>query len=122
MKIDLIFYFAYIGFALWYWCGFTVGKKVEKRKQFNNQDFNNEGNKDCYTAKGKELIFLSNIQRDGSGTESVANVDMKHLNETVFKISCLSITNRTYIASEFNSYVVRYKECKIKDNFKKIKQ
>jgi hypothetical protein len=96
MEIDLIFYFAYIGYALWYWCGFTVGKNVEKRKQFNNQDFNNEENKYCYTAKGKELIFITNIQRDGSGTKSLANVDMKHLNETVFKISCLSITNRTY--------------------------
>ena len=70
-------------------------------------------------AKGKEFIFISNIKRDGSGTSSLENEDMKHLDETLFNINCLSITNRTYIASEFNSYVVKYKDCKVQEFFSK---
>lgn len=61
------------------------------------------------TAFGRELIFVSTILRDGSGTASLKDTNMKHLDNTLFKINCLSITNRTYIASEFNSYVVRFK-------------
>lgn len=59
--------------------------------------------------KGKELNFISWIKRDGSGTEDVSTSDMTHLDDTTFKINCLSITNKTYIASEFNSYVVKLK-------------
>jgi hypothetical protein len=116
MTTEDVFYFAYVGFALWYWCGYTVGKKVEKRREANKKTPNKEPNNDSYKAKGKELIFISNITRDGSGTSFLEETDMKHLDETVFNINCLSITNRTYIASEFNSYVVRYKDCKIKEN------
>ena len=118
---DYIFYFAYVGFALWYWCGYTVGKKVERRRNINSLKPQQEFKKNQYTAKGKELIFISTISRDGNRTSSLKDIDMKHLNETEFNINCLSITNRTYIASEFNSYVVRCKDCKIKENFKNVK-
>jgi hypothetical protein len=57
---------------------------------------------------GKELIFISVIRRDGSGTDPVK--DAKHLDNTNFTITCLSITKGTYIASEFNSYVVKFKK------------
>jgi len=58
-------------------------------------------------AKGSVLIFISSIKRDGSGVSDVSNTSMSHLNNTVFKLNTLSLTNKTYIASEFNSYVVR---------------
>lgn len=60
--------------------------------------------------KGKELLFISRIFRDGSGVEVIKEQDhMMHVNDTVFNLNCLSITNGTYIASEFNSYVVKLK-------------
>lgn len=62
-------------------------------------------------AKGEELIFISRILRDGTGVEMIEDQDlMMHVRETVFNLNCLSLTQKTYIASEFNSYVVRKKE------------
>jgi hypothetical protein len=62
-------------------------------------------------AKGGELIFISRILRDGTGVEMIEDQDlMMHVRETVFNLSSLSLTQKTYIASEFNSYVVRKKE------------
>ena len=63
-----------------------------------------------YEAKGSELIFISWIKRDGSGTDDVSKVDMAHLNDSVFNLNSLSLTHETYIASEFNSYVVKLKK------------
>jgi hypothetical protein len=63
------------------------------------------------TANGEELIFISRILRDGTGVETIEDQDlMMHVRETVFNLSSLSLTQKTYIASEFNSYVVRKKE------------
>ena len=59
--------------------------------------------------KGKNLIFISRINRDGSGTIDVSNQDMSNLNESTFTIICLSITLKTFIAGEFNSYIVKMK-------------
>ena len=56
---------------------------------------------------GSELEFISRIKRDGSGT--VVDDDYSHLTKTKFRMSCLSITYGTWIASEFNSYVVKLK-------------
>lgn len=63
-------------------------------------------------AKGKELIFISRIRRDGSGVEMVEEqVVVSDLSENeTFEINRLSITQGTYIASGFNSYVVKFKE------------
>jgi hypothetical protein len=64
----------------------------------------------------KDLIFISRIKRDGSGTKKVFKKDIKHLTENMFakedeyELNCLSITEGTYIASGFNSYVVKLKE------------
>ena len=62
-----------------------------------------------FEAKGKNLEFISCIKRDGSGTVPVDSVS-KDLDRTNFKLTCLSITNGTFIASEFNSYVVKIKK------------
>ncbi len=64
----------------------------------------------------KELEFISRIKRDGSGTEKVTKSMLKNMLESPFskddkfKINCLSLSNRTYIASGFNSFVVKIKE------------
>jgi phosphopantetheinyl transferase (holo-ACP synthase) len=62
-------------------------------------------------AQGKDLIFISRILRDGSGTEPV---DMDMSNQFIanekYKLIRLSISHDTYIASAFNSYVVKIKE------------
>lgn len=59
---------------------------------------------------GSELIFISRIKRDGSGVEKVEQPDPdSFLGKTNFNMNSLSITNGTYIACEFNSYVVKIK-------------
>ena len=60
--------------------------------------------------KGNKLYFISVIKRDGSGIVNVEERDNSHLDNESFKISNLSITKGTYIASGFNSYVVKKKE------------
>jgi len=69
---------------------------------------------------GSELEFISRIKRDGSGT--VVDEDYSHLNKTKFRMSCLSLTLGTYIASEFNSYVVKIKPNSSNEADKQIKQ
>lgn len=68
-------------------------------------------NKECSCCaekiQGKKLIFISRIQRDGSGTTPVT--DTKYMDDECFVVRCLSITNGTYIACSFNSFVVKKK-------------
>lgn len=65
--------------------------------------------------KAHELIFISQIKRDGSGTKKVFKKDVKFLTtnkyamKDEFEINRLSISESTYIASGFNSYVVKLK-------------
>lgn len=59
--------------------------------------------------KGNELTFISRIIRDGSGVIDVSQDDLSHLDNVEFILNPLSITNKTFIACEFNSYVVRLK-------------
>lgn len=65
----------------------------------------------CYKHEmfGKDLIFISNIKRDGSGTVDVSKEKMSHLDNDEFHVACLSMTQNTYIAHGFNSYVVKLK-------------
>ena len=58
---------------------------------------------------GKELEFISWIKRDGSGTKMVKKKLIEIMQEDTFKVNCLSITEKTFIASGFNSFVVRLK-------------
>ena len=57
--------------------------------------------------KGKKLIFISVIKRDGSGTTNIEDRNNSYLDEESFKINTLSLSNETFIASAFNSYVVK---------------
>jgi hypothetical protein len=58
---------------------------------------------------GKELEFISLIKRDGSGTKMVKKKLIELMQEDTFKVNCLSLTEKTFIASGFNSFVVRMK-------------
>ena len=60
------------------------------------------------TKKGKDLIFVGEINRDGSGIRPMG--DVSFLNETNFRLHRLSISKKTYIAINFNAYVVRLKQ------------
>lgn len=57
---------------------------------------------------GHELKFISQIKRDGTGVIDLANVDMSFFDNDKFKINSLSVTNKTYIACGFNSFVVQF--------------
>jgi len=63
--------------------------------------------------EAKHLTFISQIKRDGTGTDILTSVQNEELqNDTIdkwYEINSLSITNKTYIASGFNSYVVKLK-------------
>jgi hypothetical protein len=58
---------------------------------------------------GSELEFVSWIHRDGSDVTPMEGKDVSALAKESFRVRCLSISQRTYIASGFNSYVVRMK-------------
>jgi len=66
--------------------------------------------------KAHELIFISQINRDGSGTHPVAEsylktmLENKFCKDDIFEVRCLSLTEKTYIAMGFNSFIVRLKE------------
>lgn len=66
----------------------------------------------------KDLVFISQIKRDGSGTSPISKEhldfllerDNKSNNDEYFTLHCLSLTEKTFIAFNFNAYVVRLKE------------
>ena len=58
---------------------------------------------------GKELEFISRIKRNGSGTKMVKKKLIELMQGDTFKINCLSMTEKTFIASGFNSFVVKLK-------------
>lgn len=58
---------------------------------------------------GHELEFISWINRDGSGTVVVPKDQEEWAQNELFKLNRLSISEDTWIASGFNSYVVKIK-------------
>lgn len=69
---------------------------------------------------GKDLDFISWIKRDGSGTIMCGSEwnsskdcpkvdDMSYLDNELFDVTILSLSLQTYIASGFNSFVVKIK-------------
>lgn len=56
---------------------------------------------------GKDLIFISCINRDGSGVTEVDDKYFELLMDAEFTLNRLSISEDTYIAHGFNSFVVR---------------
>jgi len=73
---------------------------------------------------GKQLVFISWIKRDGSGTlpigtkvdESEKGIpkidDVSHMDNDTFTLFPLSISYGTYIAIGFNSFVVKIRKSK----------
>lgn len=65
--------------------------------------------------KAHELEFICLIKRDGSGTKKVSKSYLKMMlenplaKETDFRLHVLSLTEKTYIAYNFNVFVVRIK-------------
>lgn len=60
---------------------------------------------------GRDLIFISQINRDGSGTDTNISKDyISMMHDDVFKVFHLSLSEKTFIAIEFNSFVVKLKE------------
>jgi hypothetical protein len=61
--------------------------------------------------KASELDFISEINRDGKGVTLLNGfIDQYYLSEK-FKLRCLSVTQKTYIATDkMNYYVVKIKE------------
>ena len=66
--------------------------------------------------KAYELEFISQISRNGSGTEPIRESYLKSMLENPlmkdedFELHCLSMSEKTYIAFNFNAFVVRIKE------------
>ena len=62
-----------------------------------------------------ELEFISQIKRDGSGVTKVKKsylksmLENKLMKDEKFYLKCLSISEKTYIAFNFNAFVVRIK-------------
>lgn len=59
---------------------------------------------------GSRLEFISKINRDGSGTVPVEPAEADGLKDEKFGIIRLSMTEKTWVASSFNLYVVRIKD------------
>ena len=57
---------------------------------------------------GSELNFISRISGDGQKLDKDIK-RIKYREKDIFNLNRLSISNNTYIASGFNSYVVRLK-------------
>lgn len=60
--------------------------------------------------QGSKLEFISWIRRDGSGTDKVEESLIELMQDEYFELNGLSMTEKTFIASGFNSFVVRMKE------------
>jgi hypothetical protein len=59
---------------------------------------------------GKELIFISQIERNGSGVDTDLSEEyLEQMKDVKFKVRTLSLGEKTFIASEFNSFVVKLK-------------
>lgn len=59
--------------------------------------------------RGSELEFISCIKSDGTGTEPVNSAEIESVQDSVFELNGLSMSAKTFIASGFNSFVVKLK-------------
>lgn len=60
--------------------------------------------------KGKDLDFISEIGTDGKILKDISKADMSYHDQNIFILNTLSVPQKTYIASAFNSYVVKFKK------------
>ena len=59
---------------------------------------------------GSELVFISRICGDGKEIKKIGeNENIDFIQDELFKLNSLSISNRTYIASGMSTYVVKLK-------------
>ena len=58
--------------------------------------------------RGKDLIFISRINSDGSGTESLPE-DHYNMDDEIFDMQRLSISKGTWIAANMSLFVVKLK-------------
>lgn len=59
---------------------------------------------------GKDLIFISQIGRDGTVVYTdISKEYIEMMKDDIFRITPLSLSEKTFIASEFNSFVVKLK-------------
>ncbi len=63
--------------------------------------------------KGSDLIFISRIRKDGSGTDPVGEPFLKILQDEEFAVRRLSMSENTYIATGMSTFVVRLNNDKI---------
>ncbi len=70
--------------------------------------------------QGSELEFISWIRRDGSGTDPVKPDHIKVIQTESFEVSALSLSNKTFIAHGFNSFVVKLRPELPKDELPNI--
>jgi len=62
------------------------------------------------TKFGKDLTFISQIKRDGSGVDiDISKEYIKMMEDDLFRLTVLSLSEETFIASEFNTFVVKLK-------------
>jgi hypothetical protein len=65
--------------------------------------------------KAHELDFISQINRDGSGTAKVPESYLRAMHENslmkdeYFELHALSLSQKTFIAINFNAFVVKLK-------------
>lgn len=59
--------------------------------------------------KGYQLEFICRIKSDGSGMQPLEIKDLEWLQDKEYNVNCLSISNKTYIASGFSSFIVKLK-------------
>lgn len=66
------------------------------------------------TKKAKDLEFISKIKSDGKGVCIISEIQNNDLQNPKFiekyKLNPLSLSEETFIASGFNSYVVKLKQ------------
>ncbi len=63
-----------------------------------------------YDRHGRDLDFISSINRDGKGITDVSKDDMSFLDDTAFKMTRLSISDNTFVAHSINTYTVKLKK------------
>jgi hypothetical protein len=60
---------------------------------------------------GKELIFISQIARDGMGVHTdISKEYIEIMSDDTFKVTPLSLSEKTFIAIDFNTFVVKLKQ------------
>lgn len=97
--------------ALWLQYG---GETMRYDKRFNpsaiGQMLKDSQDRTYAEILGSELEFISEINRDGSGTEKIPESYLAMMQKETFFVYCLSMSEHTFLASNFNWFVVRLKK------------